>query len=92
MSLSGKFDFSLHLDSQQQWQNYCILAKESNSGISSDEVHGQAAKFGGMIIGRYVYVCDSRNYTRTHKTSIQHCHRSMKSMNTVRKREKPFRV
>lgn len=56
------------------------------------QLHGQAAKPGGIIIDRRVYVCDIRNYTRNYKTSIQHYRRSMTSMNTVRKSEKPFAV
>lgn len=91
VGLSGKFNFSLHLINSQQWQNCYILAKESDSGISSDELHGQAAKSGAWLLID-VYVCDTRNYTRTHKTSIQHCHKTMKSMNPVSKIEKPLTV
>lgn len=64
----------LHLNSSQQQQNCCIFAMEGDSRISWGEPPGQAAKFRGKVIDRHVYACDVKNYTRRHKTSIQHCH------------------
>lgn len=46
----------------------------SDNRISWGEPPGQAAEFRSKIIDKHVYACDIRNYSRRHKTSIEHCY------------------